>query len=296
MHPAASFDIVEISKIAMTDELADINLVRGPADPGSLAPRRWRVVGILVLVALLVGAAAAGYWYLRRTRSQPAAATQAQSSESLKIRRDPAELIPLPPLAETDPLVRQLVGGLSSHPVVAAWLATDRLIENFVVVTSKIADGQTPIGELKAIGPIAPMRTRTSHGVVYLDPASYRRYDRYAQAVAALDARGTVRVYEMLKPRVMEAERNFGGSASFDAQLERAIVELLEVPVVEGEVALKSRGATGYAFADPRLEELSPPQKQLLRMGPDNVRLIQAKLREIATHLQIPESKIPHPG
>jgi hypothetical protein len=277
----------------MTEELGDLDLVRSPADPGSLAPRSWRFVGILAVVTLLVLGVGAGYWFLRRTRSQSAAPSQAQSADSLKIRRDPAELIPLPPLAETDPLVRQLVGALSSHPVVAAWLATDRLIDNFVVVTSRIADGQTPTAELKAIGPIAPFQTRASHGVVYIDPSSYHRYDRYAQAVAALDARGTARVYETLKPRVMEAERNFGGSESFDAQLERAIVELLEVPVVEGDVALKSRGGTGYSFADPRLEDLSAAQKQLLRMGPENVRAIQAKLREIAAQLQIPDSRLP---
>ncbi len=77
--------------------------------------------------------------------------------------------------------------------------------------------------------------------------------------------------------------------------MERAIVELLKVPVVEGEVALRMSGI-GYAFADPRLEGLSPPQKQLLRMGPENVKAIQGKLREIASFLQIPESRLPRPS
>jgi hypothetical protein len=166
------------------------------------------------------------------------------------------------------------------------------LIVNFVVVTSKIADGQTPVAELKPIGPVPPFRTRTSRGTLTIDPASYRRYDRYAQAVSALDARGAARLYETLKPRINEADRNFGGSGQFDAEMERAIVELLKVPVVEGEVTLRMSGI-GYAFADPRLEGLSPPQKQLLRMGPENVKAIQGKLREIASFLQIPESRLP---
>ena len=38
--------------------------------------------------------------------------------------------------------------------------------------------------------------------------------------------------------------------------------------------------------ADPRLENLSTPQKQLLRTGPDNMRRIKAKLREIQDMLQ----------
>jgi hypothetical protein len=49
----------------------------------------------------------------------------------------------------------------------------------------------------------------------------------------------------------------------------------------------------GYAFADPKLEGLSRAQKQLLRMGPQNVRAIQGKLREIAGVLGIPDSRLP---
>ena len=59
-------------------------------------------------------------------------------------------------------------------------------------------------------------------------------------------------------------------------------------------IALKMSGIV-YAYADPRLEGLSPAQKQLLRMGPENVKAIQAKLREIAAVLQIPESRLPQP-
>ena len=51
----------------------------------------------------------------------------------------------------------------------------------------------------------------------------------------------------------------------------------------------------GYGFVDPQLESLSNPQKQLLRMGPRNIRLIQAKLRETALALGIPASRLP-PG
>ena len=278
----------------MTEELANIDLLKSGSDgPGSLAPRSRRLLAIVAFLAIAIVLLGAGYFWLRRGRSETASpAAAAPADAAVKVRQDPAELISLPPLDQTDPLVRQLVGALSSHPVVASWLTTDRLIVNFVVVTSKIADGQTPVAELKAIGPVPPFRTRTARGTLFIDPASYRRYDRYAQAVSALDARGSVRLYETLKPRINEADRNFGGSGQFDAEMERAIVELLKVPVVEGEVALRMSGI-GYAFADPRLEGLSPPQKQLLRMGPENVKAIQAKLREIASFLQIPESRLP---
>ena len=64
---------------------------------------------------------------------------------------------------------------------------------------------------------------------------------------------------------------------------------------MEEDVALRP-GGIGYAYVDPRLESLSAAQKQLLRMGPENVRTIQAKLREIALALGIPDSRLPQPA
>jgi Protein of unknown function (DUF3014) len=271
----------------MTEELANIDLLKSGSDNhDSLAPRRrlLAIVAVLVIAILLLGGA---YFWLRRGRSETTTTPATQPADAaVKVRQEPAELISLPPLDQTDPLVRQLVGALSSHPVVASWLTTDRLISNFVVVTSKIADGQSPTSELKTIGPVPPFKVRSVKGALFVDPSSYHRYDRYAQAVSALDAQGAARLYETLKPRINEADRNFGGAGQFDAEMQRAIDELLKVPVVEGEVALRMSGI-GYAYADPALEGLSPPQKQLLRMGPENVKAIQAKLREIASFLQL---------
>ena len=129
---------------------------------------------------------------------------------------------------------------------------------------------------------------RTSRDDLFLDPSSYRRYDRYAQAVSSIDARGAARLYATLKPRILDAYRRMGQpTAEFDPVLERAIVELLSVPAVQGEIELAPSGIV-YAFVDPRLESMSAAQKHLLRMGPENVRAIQGKLREIADYLGIP--------
>jgi hypothetical protein len=280
--------------MTMSGGPSDVELIRtAEDDPGSRRLGRGPAV-FLILGLILALAVAGGYLYLRRSRPAPPATVAAEAPQAVKVRQETAQLT-LPPLDDTDGLVRKLVGELLSHPVVAAWLTTDRLIVNFVVVTNKIGEGQSPAAELKAIGPIAPFRVRTSQGGAVVDPSSYRRYDRYAQAVAALDARGAVRVYETLKPRVNEAHRNFGGTGDFNADVERAIVELLNVPVVDGAIPLKPAGI-GYAYADPRLETMSAAQKQLFRMGPDNVRAVQGKLREIASLLLIPESRLPRPG
>jgi len=48
-----------------------------------------------------------------------------------------------------------------------------------------------------------------------------------------------------------------------------------------------------YEYADPRIQSLSSVQRQFLRMGPRNVKLVQAKLREIAPHLGIAPDALP---
>lgn len=265
--------------------------------PGSLPPRNRRPVALIVIVAVLILALGAAYVFLRRAPAEPAVpmAVQEPSQTPPRQQAEPGDRILLPPLDETDALVRLLVGRLSSHPTVASWLTTDGLILNFVTVTASIANGDTPVAELKAVGPVPRFRTKSSRDILYIDPSSYGRYDRYAEAVSALDARGTARLYATLKPRVREAYRRVAGlDEDFDPVLERAIDELLRVPVVEGSLALDPKGIV-YGFADPRLERMSAAQKQFLRMGPQNVRTVQAKLREIAPYLGIPESRLPHP-
>jgi hypothetical protein len=253
-------------------------------------PRQSKPIAALI-VALVLVAGAAVLWYFALKKTPPSGVrveseSVVPSKKTERPQRVEGEHLPLPPLDETDALVRLLVGRLSSHPKVAAWLTTDQLIRNFTVAVINIADGQTPSRHLRALrlnGKFSVDDTGTSP---VIDPRSYRRYDDYADAVAALDAEGAARLYATLKPRIQDASSQLGHSEHFDSVLERAIVELLKTPVVEERLGLTSK-SVAYEFADPRLQSLSSAQRQLLRMGPRNVRIIQAKLREIAPHLGI---------
>lgn len=256
----------------------------------------WAVIVAVVLVLALALGYVALKWRapqeLPRTTADPASVPSKPTPE---LQAEPGDDIELPPLADADPLVRQLVQRLSSHPRVAAWLATDGLIHNFTAVTLNISNGETPAAHLRLLAPGSRIRVTEAEGTFHLDPRSYQRYDAYADAVAGLDPRGTARLYATLKPRITEAFWEVGGTkADFDPVLERAIVELLRVPVVDGIIPLKPK-IVSYAFADPQLESLSAAQRHFLRMGPRNVRIIQSKLREIAPFLGIPSSRLPMP-
>jgi hypothetical protein len=126
-----------------------------------------------------------------------------------------------------------------------------------------------------------------------VDPRSYDRYSAIGDAIASLEPAAAARLYATLKPRIEEAHRDLGSpDQSFDRTLERAIVALLETPVADAAARLTPTGV-GYAYADDRLESLTAAQKQLLRMGPRNVRIIKARLREIALALGIARTQLP---
>jgi hypothetical protein len=276
-------------------DLDDLSFNAGPARPPAAPPPKtppWMFIGIAVLL-LALGA----LWYVSRrgkTETTPPAVAQTTVDIPRPARRaEPGEAIDLPPLDQTDPLIRTLVGKLSSHPVVAAWLTTDGLIRNMTVVVVNIANGETPAKHLRPLRPAGAFTTKTMAGTTYIDPASYARYDAIAAAVDGLDARGVARFYATIKPRIDDAYRDLGGpDPDFDRTLERAIAMLLRTPERDGDIQLQTVKVT-YTFADPALEDLPRVQRQFLRMGPKNVRIVKAKLREVAGYLGIPDSALP---
>ena len=120
-----------------------------------------------------------------------------------------------------------------------------------------------------------------------IDPASYRRYDLVADLVASLDANGCARLYEGTRPLFQDAYRDLGyPDRDFDQTLAKAMQVLLATPDPPADLELRE-AVNSWKLADPSLESLAPVQKQLLRMGPDNVRKIKDKLRQMAEALHL---------
>jgi len=199
---------------------------------------------------------------------------------------------PLPSLDASDALVGKLVRELSTHPRVTAWLATDNLIRNFTVVVENIANGVSPATHLGSLRPSGAFRVAERNGALLVDPRSYARYAPIAAAVGSVDAQAAAGLCAALKPRLDEAYAELGREGSFDSAVERAIVAMLRTPALGGTVRLVPDGAV-YAFDDEALERLTPAQKHLARMGPDHVRVIQDRLRQIALAIGIPGERLP---
>ncbi len=198
----------------------------------------------------------------------------------------PSPEVPLPPLDESDAFVRQLAAGLSAHPELARWLARTALVRTLTAVVVNVANGETPRPHLEFLAPKQRFRAaRRPARLIVPDPAGFAGYDLFGDAVASVDASAAATAYRSLAPLFEAAYVDLGyPEGGFPAALDRAIRALLAVPVLREDVELVPH-AIGFKYADAKLEALTPAQKQLLRIGPRNVRLVQGKLRELAAAL-----------
>lgn len=276
------------------------NEVAPPQPPWATEqPSRLPLIVALVLL-IAVGVAA---WLYFSTRSEPAQTASTAPAPKPAATLPSTAMQPLcspadtntaavPPLSDSDSFVNKAASGLSAHPRVAAWLATDNAIRNFVVAIDNIGSGATPAARMGALRPAGTFRVRQARDGVFIDPRSFERYSPIADAVDSVDSTTAAELCGTLKPRLVEAYAELGREGSFDTALERAIVALLRTPPAGPDTRLVPNGAS-YAFEDEALENLTPAQKQLARMGPRNVRIIQDKLRQVALAIGIPADRLP---
>jgi hypothetical protein len=276
-------------------DVPDYDLLKTPEEIERRPVARSPVFMWIALLVLGVAIGLAVYVALGRRTAAPAPQKAAASPERpVQPLGGDAMPVAVPPLDESDAVVRELVRQISSHPAVIAWLATNGLIRNFTVVVVNVADGNSAAGQLQVLRPASRFSVVGSNGDMRIDPRSYDRYNDVAAAAASLDPAGSARLYATLKPRIDEANRELGlGNTPFDQTLERAIVQLLRTPVVDRPVRVVPRGGVGYDFADEQLQSLTPAQKQLLRTGPRNTRMIKDALRKLAVALGIPAERLP---
>ena len=287
--------------------------------PGTLADilkqRRARRIRNILLLVLVIGIAAAVWWVLFRPEEPVVVEVVTETAAPITIPEpiapppapDPAPTapaapitppVPAPTLESSDPVVRELVGALTSRPEVAVYLASDELIRRFVASVDAIAEGRSPREQLKPMWPRERFTTiqvvDAPDAEVYVVSAeSYDRYDTLTEIVVAIDSQGAANSYGQLRPLIDEAYRQLGyPDRKFDDALRAAFAQLLATPVVVGEVRLVPR-VIGYGYEDPELEGLTAAQKQLLRLGPVNAPRIQRKLREFASALGIAATDLP---
>ena len=265
-----------------------------PRDPAE-GRRRWWILAVVAIVALLT--IVLGLFWSRRSKpavdeeagARPGVSGRIESRGGLE-SEDSRGAVELPALDASDELVRELARALSANPKLASWLVTDDIVRRFVVAVDNIAEGETPRAQLGFMAPSGSFKTSVQDGRTVIDPAGYRRYDVIAEVFSSLDTEGTVEVYRRLGPLIRQAYEDLGyPEQRFDDALRRAARVVLETPSASGSIELE-RGVRSFSFADERLENLAPAQKQLLRFGPQNLAKIQAKTKALLEVFEQPRT------
>ena len=190
--------------------------------------------------------------------------------------KDEVEPLPEPeptepePLDVSDPAIKASLRDISTanDNSVNRMLVNEGLLQRFVVTVTNLANDEMAPNHQLLNPPEQSFRVYSQAGKQWIDAASYKRYTPYVDMLESFDNQALLSVYNLYKDVLL-----------------MAIDELLDTPEVPVPVEVYT-DSVAYKYADSRLENLNEPQKQLLRTGPDNMRRIKAKLRELKTLIQ----------
>lgn len=269
-----------------------------------------KITGAIVVVIVV---ALAAWWYFSHvpsvdfTRHGPApSAPAAASTAPLPIDHPiadaqtnpaPASTAPLPPLMGSDSAAADALAAIPGARGLASLLITRGLIPHIVATVDALPRHTIGNSILPLTPPAGAFAVDNSSGTPTLGAADYARYDPYMQIVNAVDSRTLVTWYVHWYPLFQQAYRQLGyPQGYFNDRLLQAINDMLAAPNAQPPVQLVAAANGRYAFADPTWESLSVGQKLMLRVGPDNERILKQKLRSIQTLLLGKASASFHPG
>ncbi|MGR9087722.1 MAG: DUF3014 domain-containing protein [Gammaproteobacteria bacterium] len=265
---------------------------------------------ILTLIVVVIAAAAAGWIYLqedsidgvRKTESKtlPLPSPDRLSTESgtqpmlsaateTEVAGDAGETSPeeaadLPELAASDRFVREEL--LKLVPDLSPWLDDDQLLRKFMQIANDFSQGTRLERHMRFLKPAEPFGIVENESGTFMAESGFRRFDALATAIDAMDVDAALAFYRKIRPLLLRIYDEFSYPDGYRLEdiFLKAGAEILGAPVRTGALALV-RPSVHYKFADPTLEALSPVHKQMLRLGPENTRRIQNKVRKLVEAL-----------
>jgi hypothetical protein len=187
------------------------------------------------------------------------------------------------PLDTSDPAIKNALNDIAQNDddSVNRLLVKEGLLQRFVVSVTNLANDEMAPNHQLLTPPEQNFRVYSQAGKQWIDAASYKRYTPYVNMLESFDNEALLNVYNLYKGDIQAKYDEIGDpDTPFNQVLLTAIDQLLDTPEVPVPVEVLS-DSVSYTYADERLEALNEPQKQLLRTGPDNMRRIKAKLREL---------------
>ncbi|CAM2067873.1 DUF3014 domain-containing protein [Sulfidibacter corallicola] len=191
---------------------------------------------------------------------------------------------PVPALDASDEYLRTEFTG--KNGVVDRMLAADHLIRKASTAVELMSLSRNPGKQLHFLRPEGGFKIEKGEdGKTYLAADNYLRYDPMITALESLSSDTLAAYYQKLGPVFDEAYNELGNlDQARGEKFDHIYEQIVRVQVPEGPIELIGSGGI-FIFADPNLEGLTPLEKAFIRMGPQNTRRVQAKLRDIKREL-----------
>jgi len=248
----------------------------------------WWSAGIVIAGAIAIGVYYRYYSPMPSSSSQHQAAPPQAAAPAPAIQHpipptaeQQAQQTPLPPLDQSDPVVRDSLIGLLGEPAVAKFVVPHQVVRDVVVTVDNLPRKKVA-AELRPLQPTSGETAVDTQGATTdLSQQNYQRYAELMDVVRTSDPKALAAVYFRLYPLFQQAYENLGYPGKyFNDRMVQAIDSLLATPDVQGPITLV-RPKVFYQFADPKLEALPAGQKVLIRMGPQNASIIKQKLQQL---------------
>jgi hypothetical protein len=223
------------------------------------------------------------------TEEPESAQTPAEPEPTVALEPEPEPVIapepPLPALDNSDAEVKQRLLALNWRAGLAGLFVTEEMLRNFVVQTDNIAQGQLAVGH-PLLQPLEQKFTISDSDNMQLSEQHFARYEPYISLLESVPASQLMPLFNRYEPLLQQAYAELGyPDQLFKNTLLAAIDMLLATPDLSYPLQLE-RPAVVYTFADPAIEQLPPAQKQMIRLGPDNLKRVKAVLRQYKQALQ----------
>ena len=189
---------------------------------------------------------------------------------------------PLPRLEDSDDVVRDALGHIPLGTTGQQYLAPGNIIERSASVIYLMAQGDVPYKLLPVSRPKAAFPFSDDGTRVVTDPAGFERYDPLTQWLGSLDFESLLSSLEWFLPLFREAWSYYGEDpAAFDMAVVMTLDLVIATPEIDLSEARLIRREAVWIFEDPAIEGLAPIQKLVLRMGPENAKILKAKAAEV---------------
>ena len=188
---------------------------------------------------------------------------------------------PLPRLEESDDAVRDALGDIPLGTAGQQYLIPGNIIERSASLIYLMAQGEVPYKLLPVSRPKAAFPIRDDGTQVVTDPTGFERYDALTQWLQSLDFESLLSSLEWFIPLFREAWSYYGEDpAAFDMAVVITLDLVIATPEIDLSEARLIRKEAVWIFEDPAIEGLAPIQKQVLRMGAENAKILKAKAAE----------------